>query len=202
MIKITYTLFSTFFFKFPQQSSYNNCFFSESTYLYAVIIIYVETKSANLIHLRSFIHVIWCSFITYMGYILSLIGAIDNYYPFLVGFPVIMGLFCGKFRIQSFSPADIWCRNSRSSLILLSCIFFTYSYNSAPTPNKTTERTSTHPQGFLGYLFFSILATACNYWCQFSGYCKHLTNLVNADWLWRISLGIWANQKLRNILNK
>ena len=105
------------------------------------------------------------------------------------------------------------------SLILLSCIFFTFPVFSqklgyfclakwivptfsAPTPTKTTERTSTHPQGFLGYLFFSILATACNYWCQFSGYCKHLINLVNANWLWRISLGIWGNQKLRNILNQ
>ena len=103
------------------------------------------------------------------------------------------------------------------SLILLSCsIFFTFPIFrqklvyfclakwivptfSVPTPTKTTERTSTL---FRLPFFFSILATACNYWCQFSGYCKHLTNLVNPSWLWRINLGIWANQKLRNILNK
>ena len=32
--------------------------------------------------------------------------------------------------------------------------FHLFHHNSAPTPTKTTERTSTHPQGFLGYLFF------------------------------------------------
>ena len=38
MIKNNLHIIFNIFFKFPQQSSYNNCFFSDSTYLYAVII--------------------------------------------------------------------------------------------------------------------------------------------------------------------
>ena len=33
-------------------------------------------------------------------------------------------------------------------------------------------------------------------------YCSHLPNLFSAGWLWRISRGIGANQKRRNILNE
>ena len=158
-------------------------------------------KSANL-HFRSFIHVInWCSFITCMGYILSLTGAIDIilfWWGFLSSW-VCSAVNSGYGHLVPL----IFDVEIEGVINFVELYFFhLFHHNSAPTPTKTTERTSTHPQGFLGYLFFSMLATACNYWCQFSGYCKHLTNLVNANWLWRISLGIWANQKLRNILNK
>ena len=37
------------------------------------------------------------------------------------------------------------------------------------------------------------------YWCHFPYIAKRPPNLVNARWLWRISLGIWANQKPRTI---
>ena len=37
------------------------------------------------------------------------------------------------------------------------------------------------------------------YWFHFPYIAKRLPNLVNAKWLWTISLGIWANQKPRTI---
>ena len=50
------------------------------------------------------------------------------------------------------------------------------------------------------------VAPFCTHYAElltsFSGYCKHLLNLVNASWLSRISRGIWAKQKRGNILNK
>ena len=58
-----------------------------------------EMKSANL-NFRYFIHVFWCSFIIYMGYINSLECSTDVIH--LLGFPVFIKfcLFLGKFRVM------------------------------------------------------------------------------------------------------
>lgn len=161
----------------------------------------METKSANL-HFRSFIHVInWCSFITCMGYILSLTGAIDI---ILFWWGFLSSWVCSAVNSgYSHLVRQIFDVEIAGVINFVELYFFhLFHHNSAPTLLKQLSEHQLIPRAFSVTFFFSILATACNYWCQFSGYCKHLTNLVIANWLWRISLGIWANQKLRNILNK
>ena len=63
-----------------------------------------------------------------------------------------------------------------------------------------TKNNETSSPGLLGSHTFSgdypVLLTF------YSGYLKHLPNLFNTSWLFRINRGIWANQKRRYILKE
>jgi len=58
---------------------------------------------------------------------------------------------------------------------------------------KTTESTQPHTQDLSVVIPFS--DDSLYYRCHFTGYHKHLPNLVNASWLCRIRRGIWAKAR-------
>ena len=57
------------------------------------------------------------------------------------------------------------------------------------TPKGLAWNTNMPPWRHVKTLRYPVLLTSC------FRYRKRLPNLVNASWLWRISRGIWANQK-------
>ena len=68
---------------------------------------------------------------------------------------------------------------------------------SVPSSGNNWAQNKLIPRAFSVILLF-FLAIAFVLLMSFSyRYHKHLPNLVNASWLLRICLGIWANQKLR-----
>ena len=64
------------------------------------------------------------------------------------------------------------------------------------SPETTTTSIDSRASELLSIILTFMLYL---YWCHFPHIAKRLPNLVNARWLWRISLGIWANQKPRTI---
>ena len=66
--------------------------------------------------------------------------------------------------------------------------------------NKLIDRSQACPQRFLVAVPYS--GGSLYFWRHFTGDRRSLPNLINASWLWRISRGILANQKRRNILNE
>ena len=110
---------------------------------------------------------------------------------------------------------DQFCRYSPNSKYLLSscqdilAVFGSSSaisssvqnvWNIPPSSYCSPETTTTSIDSRASELLSIILTFMLYlYWCHFPHIAKRLPNLVNARWLWRISLGIWANQKPRTI---
>ena len=98
---------------------------------------------------------------------------------------------------------NIFCRVVRVFLLFLvvvrlfrlqfkTCEIFRHSCTALPKQRQPRLQ---------GFWVVSIILTFMLYlyWFHFPYIAKRLPNLVNAKWLWTISLGIWANQKPRTI---
>ena len=66
---------------------------------------------------------------------------------------------------------------------------------SAPSSGDIWAKNKFIPRAFSVSIPFSTNSLYC--WCNFTGYRRHLPNLVKLafSWLWRICLRIWVNQK-------
>ena len=81
---------------------------------------------------------------------------------------------------------NIFGRVVRVFLLFLVAILVLLSRNNGNLDSRASELPS---------IIFTFMLYL--YWCHFPYIAKRPPNLVNAKWLWRISLGIWANQKPR-----